>query len=128
MDLGDGRASHQSVPVQLMPRWAVGRPAILCLTFAMVLASSCGGSKDGEVVPPSGQVSGLVVQVFGKNILELDRLRIRDETGKEWEFTAVDGFIWFTPSHLREHQLSGLPVVVTYEVRGDELVALKIDD
>ena len=34
----------------------------------------------------------------------------------------------FTPSHLKEHQLFGATVLVSYEERGDGLVAVKIEE
>ena len=70
----------------------------------------------------------MVVEVVGRSITELDSLRIRDEAGKEWTFASDEGFVGFTPSHLREHQLMGATVVVTYVRQGDTLVAVDVGD
>ena len=101
--------------------------AAAALVLALALLSGCGGQT--EATPESGlQVKGLVAAVEGRSITELESLEIRDETGKNWTFTAGAGFVGFTPSHLREHQLQGHPVTVTYAAEGDTLVAVNITD
>jgi hypothetical protein len=101
--------------------------AAAVLVLALALLSGCGGGT--EATPEGGGlVHGLVVAVEGRTIIELESLSIRDEAGKIWTFTAGEGFVGFTPSHLREHQLLGHPVVVTYATDGDTLVAVEIAD
>mgnify|MGYP006982481800 FL=1 len=68
-----------------------------------------------------------MVEVTGRNIVELETLGIRAEDGTVWTFTA-DGPLEFSPSHLREHQLFGETVTVSYVRRGDVLVAVEIGD
>ena len=96
------------------------------LTVTLVLA--CGGNSAVTTAEPSGQVRGLVLEVVNRSITELETLRIRDETGKILSFTGAEGFIGITPSHLREHQLLGSSVLVTYVREGDTLVVLDISD
>tara|TARA_B100000315_G_scaffold64952_1_gene58967 strand:+ start:5592 stop:6050 length:459 start_codon:yes stop_codon:yes gene_type:complete len=97
------------------------------LVLVLVLLSGCGGGT--EATPEGGgEVRGLLVAVEGRNLTELESLAIRDEAGKIWTFTSGAGFVGFTPSHLREHQLLGQPVVVTYVADGDTLVAVDIAD
>jgi|TARA_Y100000031_G_scaffold145723_1_gene178634 hypothetical protein len=104
---------------------AAGAAAALVLALALPLG--CGGRT--EATPENGgRVRGLVVAVEGRNITELESLAIRDEAGKIWTFTSDAGFVGFTPSHLREHQLQGHPVAVTYVVEGDTLVVVDIAD
>ena len=98
----------------------------LALTVVVVLA--CGGYSATAKDEPEGQVRGRVVEVVNRSITELDTLRIRDEAGKIWSFKGAKGFIGITPSHLREHQLLGSSVLVTYIREGDTLVALDISD
>ena len=101
--------------------------AAAALVLALALLPGCGGGT--EATPESGGlVRGLVVSVEGRTIIELESLSIRDEAGKIWTFTAGASFVGFTPSHLREHQLLGHPVVVTYAVDGDTLAAVEIAD
>jgi hypothetical protein len=73
------------------------------------------------------EVRGQVLEVVGRNPIEVELLRVRDEAGKEWTF-ATEGYAGVTPDHLREHQLFRQPVLVLYVVRGDMLVALIIAD
>ena len=101
--------------------------AAAALVLALALLPGCGGNT--EATPEGrGLVQGLVVAVEGRSIIELESLSIRDEAGKVWTFTSGAGYVGFTPSHLREHQLLGHPVAVTYVVEGDTLVALEITD
>ena len=100
------------------------------LTVALILALiiACGGNTPDTGEEESGQVRGIVLEVVGSNIVELEILRIRDEAGKEWAFGAAEGFRGLSTSHLREHQLAGEPVLVTYVTQGSDLVAVDITD
>lgn len=101
---------------------------LLALTLALTVAFGCGGSSAADTVQLDGQVRGLIVGLVSRSIAEVDSLRIRDEAGNVWTFVADEGFIGFSPSHLRQHQLLGDTVVVTYESRGESLVAVNISD
>ena len=94
-------------------------PAVLLLAALLSLAA-CG---DGE----TWQVRGQVIEVSARDFAELETLRIRDDAGREYRFTT-EGFVGFTPSHVREHQLLGQSLLVTYEKRGDKLVAVALTD
>ena len=96
-------------------------PAVLLLLLAALLSlAACG---DGE----TRQVRGQVIEVSARDFAELETLRIRDDAGREYRFTT-EGFVGFTPSHVREHQLLGQSLLVTYEKRGDKLVAVALAD
>ena len=104
--------------------------AALAATFLMLLACGAGNDTGAATSGPgeaSGEVEGLVVEVTGRNIVELETLGIRAEDGTVWTFTA-EGPLEFSPSHLREHQLFGETVTVSYVRRGELLVAVKISD
>ena len=104
--------------------------AALAATFLMLLACGNGDDTGAATSSPSeasGEVEGLVVEVVGRNIVELETLRIRAEDGTVWTFTA-EGPLEFSPSHLREHQLFGETVTVSYVRRGELLVAVEISD
>lgn len=94
----------------------VGVAALLLL----VAVAACGG---GEV----RQVRGQVVEVTARDFAEVESLRIRDAEGREYRF-VTEGFVGFTPSHIREHQLLGQSLLVSYERRGDKLVAVAVAD
>ena len=93
---------------------------LLLLAAALLSLAACG---DGE----TRQVRGQVIEVSARDFAELETLRIRDAAGREYRFTT-EGFVGFTPSHVREHQLLGQSLLVTYEKRGEELVAVALAD
>ncbi len=108
---------------RLLNSWTIC--ATLIVLLACGIGSGSGASSDqGQVTE---QVKGLVVEVVGRNIVEIEFLRIRTEDDQVWTFTA-EGPLAFSPSHLREHQLFGQAVVVSYVRRGDVLVAVEVGD
>ena len=110
-------------------RGSLARPAALsAVVLSVILVLACGGNSVTAVAESKGEVRGLVVEVVDRSITEVETLRIRDEAGKVWSFTGAAGFIGTTPSHVREHQLMGSSVLVTYVREGDTLVALDIGD
>ena len=69
----------------------------------------------------------MVVAVEAASLTDVASLNIRDEAGRLWAFKA-EGFVGFSPSHLREHQAFGHPVTVRYRETADGLVAVSITD
>lgn len=105
-------------------------PSVLLATASLVVAISLllgTGCDTGGSDQVRGQVRGQVVEAVPRNFSELEVLRIRDDEGREYEF-KTEGFIGFTPSHVREHQLFGQSLLVTYEKRGEVLIAVKLED
>lgn len=92
------------------------------ILVTMVAADACGGSN-------VEQIDGLVVDVKAQTIITLDSLTIQDKTGKLWTFdTFTQGFVGFTPSHLKEHQVSAQPVTILYRNTPDGLIAVQVTD
>lgn len=103
-----------------------GAWAVLALAAALALAwAGCSGQGQDESWE---QVRGQVVEVVGRSITEIESLRIRDVAGRIWDFSGAPGFIGFTPSHVKGHQLQGLSVLVSYVKEGDALVAVHLAD
>ena len=104
--------------------------ATFALLLTVALAVGCRGNSATATpaVEAGGQVRGLVVEVVGRNIAEVETIRVRDDFGKVWDFAGAEGNIGITPSHLREHQLTGQAVLVTYVMRGGTLVAVDVAD
>ena len=94
--------------------------AIAVGTLGLLLSLGCGDAG-------SQQVRGQVIEVVARNFTELESLRIRDKAGQEYVFTT-EGFVGFTPSHVKEHQLLGQSLLVSYIRRGDTLVAVSLAD
>ena len=98
------------------------------LTAAVALAlAGCGNSGDAAGEAGQRQLRGQVVEVVSRDISEVETLMVRDDLGKVFTFTTR-GYVGFSPSHLREHQLFGLPALVTYIQEGDRLIAVQITD
>ncbi|MFQ6027330.1 MAG: hypothetical protein ACE5Q6_07545 [Dehalococcoidia bacterium] len=96
--------------------------ALLLLALAGCGSGDAAAGQEGRL-----QVRGHILEAVPKNVTELELLRVRDDTGREYSFIA-EGFIGFTPSHLKQHQLFGQTVLVTYLERGDELLAVAVAD
>jgi len=108
---------------------SLGRGAALALLVAVaVAAGACGGSTDGGAAEPES-VRGQIVEVVPLGLLDLDSLTIEDSDGEQWHFEARGArFFSFSPSHLTEHMVQGLPVTVTFRRDGDALVVSGIGD
>ena len=112
---------------------AIRSPSRWFLAVALLLALACGGGQatattDATDAGEAGQqVRGHILEVVARNITEIERVSIRDQDGRRWTFTT-EGYTGVTPSHLREHQLFGRQVVVSYVERENRLVAVKIGD
>ena len=108
---GDG-LSHRAIHLSAC--------CLVIVAACLVVATAC--QREGSL-----QVRGQVIEVAARNFSELEHLRIRDAKGREYAFTT-DGFVGFTPSHVREHQILGQSLLVSYEKRGDVLVAVWLED
>ena len=74
-------------------------------------------------------VSGLVLKIEAKSLLELESLTVLDDFGTEWVFeTNQKTFPEFSPSHIREHMLLGNPVTVTFHSQDDNLIIDYLND
>ena len=93
----------------------------MTITLMFVIVA-CGG---GESTEPSikGQkanelrtVEGLIQDVQSSSFFGLKSLAVVDDKGKSWQFEGEDIAIpGFAASHLREHMILGLRIVVTFE-------------
>ena len=90
-----------------------------CLAALVLLLAACGDDVQ--------TVRGVVTDVQPRSLTEVAVFSVQDSTGKLWLFEA-EGPIDLTPSHLREHALTGQPVTVYYRVQGDRLLAERVTD
>ena len=121
--LGTARLSSEDGAVARRNH-SLRRGAALALLIGMaVAAGACGGAAEPE------SVRGQIVEVVPLGLLDLDSLTIEDSEGERWHFEARGArFFSFSPSHLTEHMVQGLPVTVTFRRDGDALVASGIGD
>lgn len=93
---------------------------LLLVGMVPLLAAACGDSVS--------EMRGLITEVQAASLTEVESFTLQEEgTGKLWTFTA-EGFIGFTPSHLRQHMLEGQMVVVRYRDSYGRLVAILVSD
>lgn len=100
-----------------LKRLVLASMAGICL---MLVVAACGG--DGEKT-----VTGMVLEAVEQNIVEIELLKVRDLTGKTWEF-STEGNVGISAAHLRQHQVMGDGVVVKYKEVGGRLIATEIRD
>ena len=85
----------------------------------LLIAAACGGGdKD---------VTGLVLEAVERDLAEIELLRVRDDDGRVWEF-FTEGPVGANAAHLRQHQLAGEKVLVTYREEGGRLIAVAVGD
>ena len=114
------RRSLQLTPLRYRMNTTLTAVFMLTLATTLLLAAGC------ETVSAL-QVRGQVVEVVPRSFSELESLTIRDDEGRTYTF-ETEGFVGFTTSHVREHQFLGQTLLVTYEKRGDVLVAIRLED
>ncbi len=101
---------------------------MVVLTSLMVVAAACGGAE-GEDPVEEETVRGQIVEVVPLGLLDLGSITIEDSEGTMWRFEARGArFSNFSPSHLTEHKVQGLPVAVTFHREGDALLVSAIGD
>ena len=113
----------------------MARPLAALLGFLAVLliAADCGSDGvDGGEAPPL-EVRGLVTDVEARSLLELEVLRVTDEQNTEWEFLPGRGGVKgeghdYTPSHLRQHMVQGVPILVRYREIDGVLTIVSISE
>ena len=109
--------------------------AFIALAGLVFVAVSCaGGTPDstGSQTPqPDGfaSVTGRIQDVKSSSFLAIGSVTLVDDEGVVWEFEGNDVAIpEFSPSHLRDHMLRGLPIVVVYRVEGGSLILVDVLD
>ena len=99
--------------------------------FALMSVAACGQPERGPTSAPVFRVTGQVVEVVALNIEEMESVGVEDRDGKIWMF-ITENYVGMTPAHLKEHQLFGDAVTITYEEKdrpeGPVLVAVWIQD
>ena len=113
----------------------MGRPVSALLGFLAVLmiAADCGDDGRGATQDQTLQVRGVVTEVQARSLLELEQLRVTDERNTVWEFRlGPEGVTGsghdYTPSHLRQHMVQGIPIIVTYMEKDGVLTIVSISE
>ena len=96
-----------------------------------IVAVSCGGSSNIQSADGSESkiVRGLIQEVESKNLLELESLVIRTDSGEVFVLEARDGDSqYFPPAHLRQHMVLGAVVTITFHRQDGALIIDRIED
>ena len=97
-------------------------PKASAIAVALAFGAYCGGDGDETGVAES-VFEGLITNVEARTLLDLESIEVTDAAGKSLEFHAGrQRFVEFTPSHVREHMLQGLGVIVTYRKSKDGIL------
>ena len=89
------------------------------LGVTFILLAACG---DGQQ-----SVRGLITEVQPRSLTEVATFTVQDDVGRTWTF-ETEGPIDFTPSHLREHMLTGQWITVYYREQDNRLLAERVTD
>jgi hypothetical protein len=98
-----------------------GRWLVALALVAVLAVSACDRG------PTNQTARGLVVNVQVASFSQIGSFDLRGDDGQVRTF-AVEGNPGITPSHLREHMVLALPVIVTYHRLQGDLIATEIDD
>ncbi len=102
--------------------------ALSILSMAVLTGCRPEGNASTATAQTTGTVTGTVVTAEGSGVTDLQSLEVRDAGGKVWSF-AASGFVGETPSHLKQHMITRVPIVVTYERQQDgTLLATRVED
>ena len=101
--------------------------------FALALGATAAACAPPPTDGGEGETMrfvGHVTDVRARSLTELEALRVTDAAGASRWFRAEEGraFDEFTPSHAREHMLTGEPIEVTYRESDGTLFIVGLAD
>ena len=100
--------------------------SILFLVFLLFVqaCSNLDNEKDSEVF----SIDGLIIEVEALSLVETISITLLDNFGEEHKLFLEGNYRAFTPSHLREHMIFGMPVSIEYVVKEEKWKAIDISD
>lgn len=101
------------------------RSCLLVAVALALLAPACGGGNDSDA---PDTVTGVVVEIDSRGLDDVESFTVKD--GDELYEISIDPEIeyGFNLGHLNEHRATAEPVRVELQERGDQLIALSIED
>lgn len=96
------------------------RRVIIAFSLGLVLFIACG---ENNIEMAYGQIT----HVKPRSLSEIESFSLRDATGKLLVF-KTNGDVGFTPSHMRDHGLTGQSVRVYYRMHGGQLLVEQVTD
>ncbi len=104
-----------------MPRMKKATLIAMASVAILLIAVACGEDGSDKVV------TGRVVDATARDFSEIELIIIRDPANQVWEF-GTDGPIGISIGHLRQHQVLGEKVQVTYHKMDGKLIATDVRD
>ena len=97
--------------------------------LSLILFQSVAISCDKIVTDSDlGVDRGLVSEVSALSLTTVNWFQIEADNGTIVRFRAEGSLGEFTPSHLRQHMITGQPVLVSFVIRKGEKIAIKVED
>ena len=105
----------------------LGRLATVLLVTIALAACGPGAVATPDVPSP---VDGVVVAVDARSLTDIRGFTLRTAAGRSFDFTLGDleNATQFSPSHLKEHQATSLPIRVWFMVQDGERIAYRLED
>ena len=104
---------------------------ILIVAMTTLLATwtvACGSEiQPGTPSAKQSKLTGIVLDVAIGSLTQIETLSVQDDTGAKWNFEA-EGYRGWLPSHVRDHMVQGLPIIVTYHEEAGVLLVDEIED
>lgn len=105
-------------------------PRPISTTVATVLPTATPvptATPTPTAVPVEQRMEGMVLDAVERNPVEIELLRVEDDSGRVWEF-VTEGPIGIDAAHLLVHLALGQGVEVVYIEKDGRLVALQVND
>ena len=96
----------------------------LLATWAVACSSE---AQPGTPSAEQSKLTGIVLDVAAGSLTQIETLSVQDVTGAKWNFEA-EGYRDWLPSHVRDHMVQGLPIIVTYHEEAGVLLVDEIED
>lgn len=109
-------------------RWP--RSALLIGVAAVAVVAVVAAVGGSVLAPDTRTETGVVVGVDGTSLTDVRGFTLRTSDGRSIEFglEALENGAQFPPGHLREHQATATPIVVTYREEGARRLAIRLED
>ena len=98
--------------------------AFLILAFFI---QGCANSENG-INSKVFSIDGLLLEVESQSLLQATSVILVDSSGEEHKLFLGGTYGEFTPSHLREHMITAMPISVEYLVKDEKWNVIAISD
>lgn len=101
---------------------------LIFLTIVSMFNINCSKLFQNQI-EDKHMTRGLIQEVKSDSLKNYDFFILKDINNKEFVFVQGNSnIIGFSPSHLREHMLFGLPVTVEYYIYEDRYIVINLYD